>query len=283
MSIKYIEANRTVEPHSECILFLYLVDGNHAPVPNVRVKIWAGPPPTGRPAYYEEQEPEQPARRTDPNGKFQFIVAKPTPTQPLDFFVQMIGEDGATLCDPIHYPFPPNEARWVMVTMAPGPAVDQPEASPMTHPEETLIRSGPSNAGLARPGRELFQARAAPPAPSQIAAEAHTEPKQQPRPKLFSHYLLFGPGHQTGTLTSLIIALDYIIRYTPIVGFSVDEAKNAEHVTIVGGDKSVSISAEQSLRDAACSVTRLSASDSYALENVFKQLIDSGSPFPRSE
>jgi hypothetical protein len=78
----------------------------------------------------------------------------------------------------------------------------------------------------------------------------------------------------------VIIALDYIIRYTPVVGFSPDEAKNSEHVTIVGDTSALSLALEQSLRDAGCIVSRLTASYSYALENVFKQLVASGSPYP---
>ncbi len=105
-------------------------------------------------------------------------------------------------------------------------------------------------------------------------------PAPTAEPKLFKHYLLFGPGTQPGTLTNLILALDYVIRFAPIVGFSVEQARYALHVTIVGDTNAVSEGAEQELRDAGCLVTRLTASDSYALENLFKQLIASGSPYP---
>lgn len=81
-------------------------------------------------------------------------------------------------------------------------------------------------------------------------------------------------------MTNLIIALDYIVRYAPLVGFSSEEAKNAQHVTVVGDADSVSIEVEQSLRQTGCVVSRLAAPDSYALESVFKHLIDSGSPYP---
>jgi hypothetical protein len=101
-----------------------------------------------------------------------------------------------------------------------------------------------------------------------------------PARKVFKHYLLFGPGTQAGTMTNLILALDYIVHYAPIVGFSVDEALNAERVTIVGGTSAVSAQDEQRLRDGGSRVARLQGADSYAMENLFQQLLASGSPFP---
>jgi len=101
-----------------------------------------------------------------------------------------------------------------------------------------------------------------------------------PTKKVFKHYLLLGPGTQPGTMTNLILALDYIVHFTPVVGFSVEEAQNAEHVTIVGGTGAVSAVDEQRLRDGGAQVARLQATDSYALENLFQQLLASGSPYP---
>jgi hypothetical protein len=236
--MKYVEASRTAEPHSECILFLYLQDARGVPVANVKMKIWAGPPPTGQPPYFVDDEPNNPNRLTDADGKFQFIVANPAPADPLDFYVQALGPGDVPQSETVHFLFPAHEARWVIVTLAE-------EGSP----------AGDEGRG---------------------ASAGQAPPSQKP----FAHYLLFGPGSQPGTLTNLIIALDYILRFAPLVGFSTDEAKNAQHVTIVGDTNAVSSSVEQSLRDLGCIVARLAASDSYALENVFKHLIDSGSPYP---
>ncbi len=60
--MKYVEMNRVVEPHSECIMFLYLQDANGAPVPHVKIKVWAGPPPTGQPPYFVDDDPNNPNR-----------------------------------------------------------------------------------------------------------------------------------------------------------------------------------------------------------------------------
>lgn len=281
--VKYVEANRSVESHPECILSIYLFDVDGKAVPGVKMKIWAGPPPSGRPPYYEDEDPDNPARRTDSNGKFQFIVAKPMPIQPLDFFVQAVDDSEQSLSDPVHFSFPANEARRVVVTMAAVAAPATAPAAPPNSPEDAPAQSLEANlANAATPVPAPEGVSTAPTSLAGAVAESGPTPKPLTRPKLFPHYLLFGPGQQTGTLTSLIIALDYIIRFAPLVGFSPDEARHAERVTIVGDSSVVSRAVEQSLRAAGCTVTRITASDSYALENVFKQLIDSGSPFPSS-
>ena len=67
--------------------------------------------------YFVDDDPNNPNRRTDANGKFQFIVSNSASGQGLDFFVQLIGKDGTPESDPIHFPFPAGEGRWVIVTM----------------------------------------------------------------------------------------------------------------------------------------------------------------------
>lgn len=479
--MNFIEKNRNIEPHSECILFLYLQDANGAPAPNKKVKIFAGPPPTGEPPYFVDDDPNNPNRRTDGNGKFQFIVANGAPPQRLDFWVQVLGTDGTPESKAIQFPFPTSQAQWVIVTAAPEPTtpttpgdssgpVPAPDAQidprlasqvnvkvnlaqldPNTpywklisaqyqDPEESggnisiivfvqdergapipgqrVIQkfpgdqavgvtderghvefpmsgdssfapdrgeSGPYTAvvdglpgdqvvGMGLPlrrhvqyiltyRRATFNPQPAPvpvptpppvtppppaPAPTgslrgrigNAAAGARlvlkTTPPTAPRildalvasdglysftgvpvgtytlelagagvinpalnvvanqtitfdypvatpapaKKVFKHYLLFGPGTQPGTMTNLILALDYIVHYGPVVGFSVDEAFNAERVTIVGGVSAVTAQDEQRLRDGGSRVARLQGADSYALENLFQQLLASGSPFP---
>jgi hypothetical protein len=279
--MQYVQVNRTIEAHSECILFLYLSDANGAPVPDVKMKIWAGPPPTGQPPYYEDEEPDNPNRRTDSNGKFQFIVASSAPTQPLDFFVQAVGLGDIPQSEPVHFPFPPHETRRVIVTMAPESATAVQGRTSAALADLQLDRGLQMKVGMATPpGSDAVNAGTAFAGTNKVTLEHPLPTKPQPRSKPFTHYLLFGPGSLTGTLTNLIIALDYIVRYAPVVGFSPDEAKYAEHVTLVGDATALSSALEQSLREAGCIVARLTASDSYALETVFKQLIDSGSPFP---
>ncbi len=457
--MNFIERNRNIEPHSESILFLYLQDANGAPAPNKKVKIFAGPPPSGEPPYFTDDDPNNPNRRTDGNGKFQFIVANGAPAQRLDFWVQVLGNDGAPESKAFQFPFPAGEARWVIVTASPEGAsapenpnqpIETPELqidprlasqanvrvklaqlAPNTRywklisaqyqdPDESggninIIVFVQDERGAPIPGQRVLQKFPGDQASAVTDERGHIEfpmsgdssfapergesgpysvvidgmPGDQvegmglplrrhvqyiltyrraifaatPPPiatgnlrgritgapagarlvlrttgrtldtlvatdglysftnvpvgaytlelsnvgiinptlnivadqtatfdypvaspptarKVFKHYLLFGPGAQAGTMTNLILALDYIVHFAPIVGFSVDEASNAERVTIVGGANAVSAPDEQRLRDGGSRVARLQAADSYALENLFQQLLASGSPFP---
>lgn len=479
--MNFIEKNRNVEPHDESIMYLYLQDANGVPVPNKKIKIYAGPPPTGEPPYFTDDDPNNPNRRTDAGGKFQFIVANGAPAQRLDFFIRVLGSDGNPESAPIHFPFPAGQARWVIVTLGqegapvppnnggdnpqpdvkpiPGATIDprlaqelrvmvnalkptagtkywklisaqyqNPDESgggvnivcfvqdengnPMPGQRVTLKTTGGDTAtqitderghcdhpmgggssfapernergpltvfveglpsddvnGMGLPLRRHVQyiltwrrvtaqsettpaqrpvntppADTPPPPPGgavrgrignapagarlvlksptrtldalvasdglysftnvpvgtytlelsgvgvinpalNVAANQATvfdypPVTSAPAKKVFKHYLLFGPGTQPGTMTNLILALDYIVHFAPVVGFAIDEAINAEHVTIVGGTSAVSAQDEQRLRDGGCIVARLQAADSYALENLFQQLLASGSPFP---
>lgn len=503
-----IEKNRNIEPHDESILFLYLQDANGVPLPNQKVKIYAGPPPTGEPPYFVDDDPNNPNRRTDANGKFQFVVANGAPTGPLDFYVRVLDANGEPQSGPVHFPFPAGEARWVIVTLAPqaspdptgiggidmpprvpeldldprlaqitrvevrqvqpssgqtywklisakyqdpeesggnvnivcfvqdergaplpgtrvdlrtsagdtasaltnerghcdhvmgrgagfdparergplavfvdglpsdevngmglplnrhvqyiltwrravgvagaptaptpGPTLTAPASppegmpeplpgplpapeAPITPPAPTAPAPEPQPAGNVRgriggapagarlvlrsPGRlldalvgsdGLYSFNAVPPGTYSLEltgvgvinpalsilsnrTTAFDYPTTVPAPakKVFKHYLLFGPGTLPGTLTNLILALDYIVHFAPVAGFSVEEALNADHVTIVGGPTAVTVQDEQRLRAGGAQVARLQATDSYALENLFQQLLASGSPYPR--
>ncbi|HZQ07015.1 MAG TPA: hypothetical protein VFD70_10580 [Anaerolineae bacterium] len=482
--MNFTETSRSIEPHSECIVFLYLRDANGIPVPNKKIKIYAGPPPTGEPPYFVDDDPNNPNRRTDATGKFQFSVSGGPPSNRLDFFCRVMGANGQPESAPIQFPFPAGETHWVIVTLAadaapaPSPA-PTPSSSPAPTPDLDLdprlaqlvgvvvnkasvsqgqnywklisakyqdpdesggnvnivcfvqdergnplpgarvtlrtsagdtatqvtdgqghcdhpmgagsnfdpgrgehgpltvfVEGMPSDnvTGMGLPLRRHVQyilvwrravAQAPAPAPAPTPPETtppETPPRTTPPPqtgnvrgrianatagarlvlratgraldalvasdgtysftnvpvgtytlelagvgainssltvaanqtvtfdypvaqpaptkKLFKHYLLFGPGTQPGTLTNLILALDYIVHYAPIVGFSVDEAANAERVTIVGGVSAVNTQDEQRLRDGGSKVARLQAADSYALETLFQQLLASGSPYP---
>jgi hypothetical protein len=49
--------------------------------------------------------------------------------------------------------------------------------------------------------------------------------------KLIDHYLLLGPQDAQN---NLVLATNYILKFKPTVGFNVEEAKQAQQVTIVG-------------------------------------------------
>ena len=53
-------------------------------------------------------------------------------------------------------------------------------------------------------------------------------------------------------------ALDYVKAHRPVCGFSADEAAQARRVTILGNEQGISLATEQALRQAGCSVERIS-------------------------
>jgi hypothetical protein len=97
--------------------------------------------------------------------------------------------------------------------------------------------------------------------------------------KVISHYLLFGSPGLSATRTNLILALDYITRFAPVVGFSIDEARCAENVTVVGAGV-IGTPDEQVLTKAGCKVRHIAGVDSYAMDQLFGKLISSGNPYP---
>jgi hypothetical protein len=95
-----------------------------------------------------------------------------------------------------------------------------------------------------------------------------------------AHYVLFGPAAQppgetapkveADTRLALSLALEYLRRTGATGGFSLDEARHARRVTIVGDQ--VPVAAEQTLQAAGCEVTRL-AGDGYVLAQSFARLL----------
>ena len=77
--------------------------------------------------------------------------------------------------------------------------------------------------------------------------------------KSIRHYLLFWHRAYPGPLArqDYINAIGYVSRFRPTLGFSLDDARNAEYVTIVGNDAGISPEAEQMLRESGCKVERI--------------------------
>jgi hypothetical protein len=83
-------------------------------------------------------------------------------------------------------------------------------------------------------------------------------PVPPPSEKPIYHFMLFwynGPGNWAEW--DLLGAFTYIDKFHPALGFSLDEAKSARFVTIVGGPGGVPQSAEETLRAAGCQVERV--------------------------
>jgi putative cell wall-binding protein len=77
----------------------------------------------------------------------------------------------------------------------------------------------------------------------------------------------------------MVNALGYITRFRPTVGFSPDEARGAEYVTIVGGETGVSRGVEQMLTQAGCKVERIAGRDSAETGLMFAELLRAGRRF----
>jgi N-acetyl-anhydromuramyl-L-alanine amidase AmpD len=111
----------------------------------------------------------------------------------------------------------------------------------------------------------------------QAAIDAVQECKgEQP----MEHYLLFwdhGTSWATGDWQN---AQDYIAHFRPTTGFSVEDAMQARHVTIVGGPAGISAADEARLRAACVDVHRLNGADEAATKAMLDGLVANGTPWP---
>lgn len=71
------------------------------------------------------------------------------------------------------------------------------------------------------------------------------------------HYVLLWQTDTAWAEAEWQAAARYIARFRPTVGFSPQEASQAEHVTIIGGPGGVSTEVEEMLRSAGCHVQRI--------------------------
>jgi N-acetyl-anhydromuramyl-L-alanine amidase AmpD len=99
--------------------------------------------------------------------------------------------------------------------------------------------------------------------------------------KTTRHYMLFwnrDEGSQSGR-DDFVNAMGYIARFQPTVGFSVEEARTAEYVTIVGGEAGVSAVAEQQLLQAGCKVERIAGREAMETGRLLAELVRVGRRF----
>ena len=80
-----------------------------------------------------------------------------------------------------------------------------------------------------------------------------------PPTKPLIHNLLFGSPAVPNMQINLIVALDYIARFVPTVGFSVEEARSVQNVTVVG--RAIDPASEQALKSAGCVVRHIDGAD----------------------
>ncbi len=91
--------------------------------------------------------------------------------------------------------------------------------------------------------------------------------------KTMEHYLLV--GGPVRSKDDFLAVLQYVARFDPVVGSDEAEARNARHVTILGGVSAVSALVEQGLRMSGCQVRRIEGDYAASL----RKLMDAGRPF----
>jgi N-acetyl-anhydromuramyl-L-alanine amidase AmpD len=94
------------------------------------------------------------------------------------------------------------------------------------------------------------------------------------------HYLLFWDHGSLWAAEDWENAQAYVAHFRPTTGFSVEDAKQARHVTIVGGPSGVSAAEEARLRAACIDVHRLAGADQAATKVMLDELVTQNTPWP---
>ncbi len=98
--------------------------------------------------------------------------------------------------------------------------------------------------------------------------------------KPIEHYMLFW-HNSSDDWAELDIegSMSYIARFTPTIGFDVEEAKTAKYVTIVGDVARIPASVEQVLRAAGCKVERVDGQTEVGTRLILQQMAAQGRRF----
>jgi predicted nuclease with TOPRIM domain len=97
--------------------------------------------------------------------------------------------------------------------------------------------------------------------------------------KTIAHYMLFWQRADNWAKEDFAAAANYFARFRPTAGFSPDDAKSAEYVTIVGGVAGVPYETEQMLIASGAKVERLAGVDFADTKRMLDELASSGKRF----
>jgi N-acetyl-anhydromuramyl-L-alanine amidase AmpD len=99
--------------------------------------------------------------------------------------------------------------------------------------------------------------------------------------KSVRHYMLFWQRSYPGPLArqDLVNAINYIVRFRPAIGFSLNDARNAEYVTIVGSEAGISAAEEKALQNSGCKVERIAGRDEEETSRMLSELANLGRRF----
>ncbi|MBN1314062.1 MAG: hypothetical protein JXA42_01295 [Anaerolineales bacterium] len=104
--------------------------------------------------------------------------------------------------------------------------------------------------------------------PTPVMPKGRMVPKQ----KSINHYLLLPTFEWGAARWYMDIVQEYVAAVLPTVGFSIDEAGQAERVTIVGNEQGVDALTEQKLRDNGCQVERIAGKTGQETQLLLQQL-----------
>jgi N-acetyl-anhydromuramyl-L-alanine amidase AmpD len=100
-----------------------------------------------------------------------------------------------------------------------------------------------------------------------------------PSVKTLGHYVLFWQRANEWASEDYGAAANYVARFRPTLGFSAEDARNAQYVTIVGGPAGVPEETDQMLRNAGCKVERLAGRDFTDTKRMLDDLAQRGQRF----
>lgn len=100
-----------------------------------------------------------------------------------------------------------------------------------------------------------------------------------PAAKTIGHYMLFWQRADNWAKEDWEAAANYFARFRPTAGFSPEDARNAEYVTIVGGVAGVPYETEQMLIAAGCKVERLAGVNFADTKRMLDELASTGRRF----
>ncbi len=231
-----------------------------------------------------------PPRETTPPVDSVVVLAAPAeaaeavvvpPAPPLDLPEHIVKSESAKTA-----PAPPVKPEPIEIT--PVPAVE-PEvipqtlaaAPPVTMPAEAEATAAPDISPSVAPlppiepeGLSIAPMEAS---PVVVAAAPPEFPDLIPPAKLFKHYVLLGSPGPT-QWDRLVATRRYLTRFKLAFGFSIQDARRAERVTIVGDYAVVGAEDEARLKRAKCQVERL-LGDLYAIEIILQDRLARNAEF----
>jgi N-acetyl-anhydromuramyl-L-alanine amidase AmpD len=94
-----------------------------------------------------------------------------------------------------------------------------------------------------------------------------------PEGKTIFHYMLFWQTETDWAKKDLTGAMNYIGKFRPSLGFSLEDALEAEYVTIIGGPLGISVEDEARLKASGCKVERVAGNSELATQALLDNLV----------